>query len=839
MHSSSVVRSRLLALLTTSSAVVALSAVQPAHGQCVLMPTPGDDTLVCSSGTFVGNFSDTQGNNTLLFPTGGSGTVDGSVSFGDGADRVEMHSGTITAGVTQGDGDDSFIISNGTVVGEVSQNNGADTFVMTGGTIGSLAQGSQLDTAEVHGGRIIGLFFAGDFFTMTGGRIGQVNLEQANNEMRMSGGIIDDFVIAAQHNDLLELSGGSIGGTVNLGTGNNTILVTGGSIGGDVLTGSGTDRFTWDTAGFIGGTVNVGAGNDSATLRNLSEATLSSPLIDGGPGSDELTFDNTSATTASRYQNWETVALNNGSEFTLDGSFVLGDAGTGTGSFAIDATSTLFAGNGANASIQPFTAGQLVTVTNEGRIDLTNGTSGATDSLTIAGNYAGAGGQLAIQTSLGADNSPSDKLVISGGAATGSTGISVTNAGGSGGITTADGILAVQAANGATTAPGSFSLTGPVAAGAFEYFLFRSGVSDGSQNNWYLRSTLVAPQQAPGEPTPVPAPGTPPLPTPAPGAAPVPLYRPEVAVYSALPAMARQAALTTLGTFHERQGEQGLLRGVGSFPGSWGRVFGQHTQQAWSGTVSPDFEGTIAGLQVGQDLYAIERADGHRDRFGFFVGHARTNGDVTGFALGQQGFAAGKLGVDSTSFGGYWTHLGPSDWYVDAVAMGTLYDGNANSHRGVSLNINGTGFTGSLEAGAPIALGAGLTLEPQAQIVWQRLALDQAPDRFSSVAFSEDDVVSGRLGARLAGQFAIGAALWRPYLKANLWHGFSGADTITFADVHPILTDFGGTAVEVGGGVVGKLAATLDVYATAGYTAEVDGDKQRTVTGNLGLRMTW
>ena len=69
---------------------------------------------------------------------------------------------------------------------------------------------------------------------------------------------------------------------------------------------------------------------------------------------------------------------------------------------------------------------------NAGRIDLTNGTSGATDRLTITGNYTGLGGLLLIQTELGDDNSNSDRLVLSGGTASGSTGIAVVNVGGVG-----------------------------------------------------------------------------------------------------------------------------------------------------------------------------------------------------------------------------------------------------------------------------------------------------------------------------------------------------------------------------------------------------------------------
>ena len=127
-------------------------------------------------------------------------------------------------------------------------------------------------------------------------------------------------------------------------------------------------------------------------------------------------------------------------------------------------------------------------VTNAGRIDLTNG-EGTTDSFTIAGDYHGDNGILFLDTVLGDDASLSDRLVISNGTATGTTGIGIINAGGTGDATVRDGIMVVEAANGATTAAGAFALNGRVAAGAFEYFLFRGGVTSGTEENWYLRST--------------------------------------------------------------------------------------------------------------------------------------------------------------------------------------------------------------------------------------------------------------------------------------------------------------------------------------------------------------
>ena len=85
---------------------------------------------------------------------------------------------------------------------------------------------------------------------------------------------------------------------------------------------------------------------------------------------------------------------------------------------------------------------------------------------------------MALNTVLGGDGSPSDRLVISGGTASGSTIVHVTNVGGVGAETTGNGIQVVSAVSGATTAAGAFALSaGELRAGAFDYDLFRGGVS--------------------------------------------------------------------------------------------------------------------------------------------------------------------------------------------------------------------------------------------------------------------------------------------------------------------------------------------------------------------------
>ncbi|WP_411969725.1 autotransporter outer membrane beta-barrel domain-containing protein [Mesorhizobium sp. BR1-1-4] len=874
---------------------------------CLLVPSPGNDVFTCDSGDSGGSLNDTIGNNTLNFPAGGTGQVSGNVTFGPGTDRINMQSGTITGTVDQGDGTDFFTIGGGTVAGNVQQGAGIDDFNMSGGQIGSLNQGDGLDTFTMSGGRIVDFFDDGDRAVMTDGRIGRVNMKLDKNYFNMSGGIIDRNLVTGFDQDTIILSGGTIGGNISVSGGNDSVTITGGTVGGDVLMSFGADSFVWNGGGIIYGAVDLGGDNDTAKLSNLTNANLGgADALNGGLGTDTLTFDNVKLDGISRVQNWETIDATNDTELTLDGNLVLGDSGTGTGSLNVDAASTLY-GGGFNASIQAFTSGQLADVVNAGRIDLTNGSTGATDRLTISGNYTGLGGLLLIQTELGDDSSASDRLVLSGGTASGSTGIAVVNVGGAGAETMQDGIMVVQAVNGATSTSSAFALDVPVAAGAFEYYLFKGGVTAGSAENWYLRSSLITPTSPaaappaaeptpapepvppetepppppsalppvpaptegdintpPADPTPPvqasdPVPVPPPPPPPAPAADPPPppppvptavpdlpmpaageeilLYRVEVPVYSAVPPVAEHLAMTTLGTFHERRGEQSLLSNTELSP-VWGRIYGQDAKMGWSGTVSPSFDGTLFGLQAGFDVFGRETASGGIDRAGLFVAYASMKGDVRGQALGRNDLSVGGIDVSGASVGGYWTRIGQGGWYLDGVLMATFFGGDATSSRNVGIDIGGTGVTASLEGGYPIALAQGWTLEPQAQLIWQHLSLDDAKDRFSSVSFDSEGSVTGRIGARLQGESVVNGIALQPYLKANIWHDFGGTDRVSF-DTTDISTEGRSTSFEFGGGIVAKVTDKVSIFATGDYTTNLGGDKRRILEGNLGFSVKW
>ena len=185
------------------------------------------------------------------------------------------------------------------------------------------------------------------------------------------------------------------------------------------------------------------------------------------------------------------------------GALTLSGANTYTGlttisEGAINLTGSLLSAVSVEASGTLGSTGTVFnTVTNAGTVVPGFGLPEAQFGALTVNSYVGANGTLALRTFLGTDDSPSDKLVINGGTATGATTVRVTNVGGPGAETTGNGIQVVSAINGATTAPGAFALpAGELRAGAFDYDLFHGGVGGATRTigscartSWWSRSS--------------------------------------------------------------------------------------------------------------------------------------------------------------------------------------------------------------------------------------------------------------------------------------------------------------------------------------------------------------
>ena len=460
-------------------------------------------------------------------------------------------------------------------------------------------------------------------------------------------------------------------------------------------------------------------------------------------------------------------------------------------------------------------------VTNAGTVNLLGNTPGTV--LTVTGPWVGQGGTLALGTALGGNASASDKLLLSGASAvaSGTTALRVTNLGGLGGQTTGNGIALVSTENGASIQGNAFSLASPVAAGAFEYRL------NTDAGGAYLSSTSTTP-----------VPNAPPTG----GAAGSTLYRTEVPLLAALPEQLRQANLAMLGSMHQRIGDSGTTGSAEQGTRqAWGRVLTVDRTIQQGGTVSPSSEGRLTGFQAGTDLWATQAW-----RAGVYVGRLEGDMKVSGFARGIAGYGVGSNDLKNDYLGGYVGYRDDSGLYVDGVLQGGRHSVSLGTLAASAGSSKGTSLLASIEVGQAFALGAGWSLEPQLQLVHQRLSLDDTALVGATVQQDAHNGWAVRAGLRITGEFATGTGTGalQPYARLNVWHTGSGTDRARFigpAAFTDILTPTGGTSTEAALGANWQVTPAVGVYGELGQLW-ASGGSTRTKGGpnaSLGVKVRW
>ncbi|QII85076.1 autotransporter outer membrane beta-barrel domain-containing protein [Bordetella hinzii] len=456
----------------------------------------------------------------------------------------------------------------------------------------------------------------------------------------------------------------------------------------------------------------------------------------------------------------------------------------------------------------------------------------------VTRNYVGNNGQISLSTALAADNSPTDLLTVRGGTATGTSALTVVNAGGLGAVTQANGIRIVQASDGATTAAAAFRLAGPVVAGPYEYSLYRGG--QGDSESWFLRSTIdCSNPSAPRSLCESPSPGI--------QSPPPPDYRRETSLYSALGSSALLFGRSLMDSLAERTGTP-PPDSTSPFQGNgrpWARVLGAvgKREGADNGIYgdSARYSYDITGIQAGIDLLRTESRDGQRNYAGVMgaIGYIKTDVDH------YTGQSAGTNRTNAYSLGAYWTHFGPGNWYFDGSLSGNLYRMRANSGRGISeLKTKGKGVSTSLEAGYTVQLDEKWRLTPFLQTSYQWIDIDSASDSGGKVRFSDVQSLTAKTGVRLSHTWngspndpnAITASM-----RLALGHEFLGKTKTEFQandGYVPFRSDLSGTWGEAKAAIIGNVSKKVSLYATAGYERALNGDGHQW-DGKIGVRISW
>lgn len=468
--------------------------------------------------------------------------------------------------------------------------------------------------------------------------------------------------------------------------------------------------------------------------------------------------------------------------------------------------------------------------------------------LTVNGNMTG-DGTYRINTYLDDSNSPTDKIHVTGDI-TGQNTLFVTSTGGNGNNTLGNGIEVVTVEGTNSQGTDAFTLGNSVSAGAFNYGLRKGDITTGEGENWYLSTCASYDCSTPiPDPDPIPDP-TPddnpddnpdanpdnipddipdnnpdvnPTPTPSDDIQP---WREEVPGYIAAPVLNMQYGFDAIGTYHQRTGGDVLHK-----DGAWGRIVGTHTEND-AGRYSYDTDTWYA--QLGMDLMWDKNEENTERSAGILVTLGRQNTDAEDSLRSNNplySVQTGSVDSDIYSFGGYYTLKAQDGGYIDAVGMGSWYKNSYDSTH--DADQDGYGVALSVEAGKPFTLHENLKIEPQAQVIYQYLNLDDFNDDISHVSGVSTSNAQARGGVRLF----LDNPTWTPYLTLDAVTTIGDEPDVQIADQR-LKAEFSDSWWQTGAGLAGKLSENTTIYTDVRYQKGFDSDLEG-YSGNLGIKMNF
>nr|WP_314532719.1 autotransporter outer membrane beta-barrel domain-containing protein [uncultured Pseudomonas sp.] len=276
-------------------------------------------------------------------------------------------------------------------------------------------------------------------------------------------------------------------------------------------------------------------------------------------------------------------------------------------------------------------------------------------------------------------------------------------------------------------------------------------------------------------------------------------------------------------------------------PSTWDQLYGQPSRLAQEDALAQGFSGPGVSEFKGPAILTLQSNSGHTQRVGLIGGTSqfRSNGNGLLTSRAQADPATDTLNLQGQSLGAYWSLTGPQGWHVDLSASGGRVNGFSRNEQGARQVTEGSAVTLSVEGGFPIGLSENWVVEPQAQLINQRITLDTPYSGSGNAAASDLNSWSGRVGARLKGSYDINGLGVEPYVRTNLWHTVYTGNTVSLDQVDKISSSRKSSTVELGLGLVAKVTPAVSLYVSADYSSDVDDNDLNGLIGSLGVRMRW
>lgn len=744
--------------------------------------------------------------------------IEGDVNAGGGTDILTL----------QGDsGEDSL---------DLSQYTNFETFNKNGKGTWTLTDTNSEDTKSAWGLNDGKLIIAKD--AVLNGSV-NVSDEVTENVALEVNGKIDNGTDAAidfesdTTNQLIYNTGASLGaGGLNIGAGE--VYLTGNSAIDSAVNIDGGSLYIGDGEAGTGGSVETDISNNGNVVFNHADDYTFNNVISGtgtvekdGAGNVILTKDQTY--TGDTTVNSGALILTN--DITLASANVtVAEKSTfgGYGTVAGNVTNNgVIAVADATPGYEDSDAGAFIIqgdLTNNGQVIM--GGVIPSSTLTVEGNYTGNNGSITLDMALNDDTTSSGDLMIIKGDTSGTTNVTVNNAGGMGGQTI-EGIEVIEVDG---QSDGDFVQQGRIVAGAYDYYLTKGTTSNPDDGSWYLRSET--------EPAPIPDPEPTPEPEPAPVAAPV---RPEAGSYLGNQSAAKAMFMSTM---HDRMGEQQFMKNTDKDeldPSTWVRVAGSRTEGKSAGSIDQSTDSSM--FQLGSDITNWSSNGSDSTHIGFLFGYGYANTDSYS-ALSKAGsrHSVGKVKGYNTGLYGTWYQNAKdmTGLYIDSSLQYSWFDNETKGEQLSSEKYDSDLWQVSVETGYSFLVDEhaekALYIEPQAQVIYSAMDTEDQREQSGTLINSADNSgYTTRLGTRIFGRVLKNSAMIQPFMEANWWHD-TAANSMKMNE-DKVYNDTPSSYYEVKGGVEAKINNSLHSWVNVGYqTGENDYSQ---ITGMVGIKYNW
>jgi hypothetical protein len=243
----------------------------------------------------------------------------------------------------------------------------------------------------------------------------------------------------------------------------------------------------------------------------------------------------------------------------------------------------------------------------------------------------------------------------------------------------------------------------------------------------------------------------------------------------------------------------------------WVQAFGSTSDRNQTvGGFSASYNQTDAGVQVGADVARIATRLGNVG-WGVTAGYTNSQIDSQGGTL--------KSDVDTFNLGGY-AVLNHGPYFANALVKFDRHQiSTSNSVAGYSASFNGSSYGAQFEVGRRFGTDR-FAFEPTVSLTYVRTSLDKVSIYDQTLAFDDEDGVSGKIGGRFYSNHTFHNGTTAVfYAGAAAVDDFTGGQKATFYS--------GGTSQNVsagGDGAYGQAVLGVSARAARNLTLYLEGD---------------